>query len=180
MKELKVFEQNGQVLTDSREVAEMVERSHNELLKSIRSYCRHLNEGEIPPVEFFIESSYQDTKGETRPCYLITKKGCDMVANKMTGQKGVLFTAAYVTAFEDMKEQILNQKYITGYKTKRTSAGEVASLLKILRGVMKDQKSPPEDIAKMTDMICDQFGISLPENFVVENLYPQLMMVFIQ
>lgn len=69
---------------------------------------------------------------------------------------------------------------IEGYKTKRTSAGEVASLLKILRGVMKDQKSPPEDIAKMTDMICDQFGISLPENFVVENLNPQLMMVFIQ
>lgn len=69
---------------------------------------------------------------------------------------------------------------VEGYKTKRTSAGEVASLLKILRGVMKDQKSPPEDIAEMTDMICDQFGISLPDKFVVENLNPQLMMVFIQ
>lgn len=29
-----------------------------------------------------------------------------MVANKMTGEKGVLFTAAYVTAFEAMRERI--------------------------------------------------------------------------
>ncbi len=29
-----------------------------------------------------------------------------MVANKMTGAKGVLFTAAYVTAFEKMREKI--------------------------------------------------------------------------
>lgn len=28
-----------------------------------------------------------------------------MVANKMTGEKGILFTAAYVTAFEKMREQ---------------------------------------------------------------------------
>lgn len=29
-----------------------------------------------------------------------------MVANKMTGEKGILFTAAYVTAFEAMREHI--------------------------------------------------------------------------
>ncbi|WP_238473810.1 ORF6C domain-containing protein [Paenisporosarcina cavernae] len=29
-----------------------------------------------------------------------------MVANKMTGEKGVLFTAAYVTRFEEMEKQI--------------------------------------------------------------------------
>lgn len=29
-----------------------------------------------------------------------------MVANKMTGEKGVLFTAAYVTAFEEMRQTI--------------------------------------------------------------------------
>jgi len=36
-----------------------------------------------------------------------------MVANKMTGEKGVLFTAAYVSAFEKMRE------HIQGGKTKR-------------------------------------------------------------
>ena len=33
-----------------------------------------------------------------------------MVANKMTGEKGVLFTAAYVTAFEAMREHIMGEQ----------------------------------------------------------------------
>lgn len=33
-----------------------------------------------------------------------------MVANKMTGEKGVLFTAAYVTAFEKMQERAQKDK----------------------------------------------------------------------
>nr|DAG22186.1 MAG TPA: KilAC domain protein [Caudoviricetes sp.]DAG32329.1 MAG TPA: KilAC domain protein [Caudoviricetes sp.] len=56
--------------------------------------------------DFFIPSTYTDSKGEQRPCYLLTKKGCDMVANKLTGEKGVLFTAAYVTAFEKMRREL--------------------------------------------------------------------------
>ena len=84
----------------------MVEKPHNDLMKSIRGYCKNLNEGEISPVEFFVESTYIDSKGEERPCYLCTKKGCDMIANKMTGKKGVIFTAKYTTAFEKMKDFI--------------------------------------------------------------------------
>lgn len=97
---------NGIPVVDSRDVAQMVERSHNELLKTIRLYSDYLNQGEIPQIDFFIESSYTDAQNRIYPCYLITKKGCDMIANKMTGAKGVLFTAAYVTAFEKMREQM--------------------------------------------------------------------------
>lgn len=43
-------------------------------MKSIRTYSQYLREGEIPLVDFFIESSYIDGKGQTRPCCLITKK----------------------------------------------------------------------------------------------------------
>lgn len=73
MNDLTVFEQDGKLLTDSREVAFMVEKPHNDLMKSIRGYCKNLNEGEISPVEFFVESTYIDSKGEERPCYLCTK-----------------------------------------------------------------------------------------------------------
>lgn len=70
--------------------------------------------GKFSSVDFFIPHTYTDSKGEQRPCYLLTKKGCDMVANKMTGEKGVLFTAAYVTAFEKMRKnltRVLPQDY---------------------------------------------------------------------
>ena len=80
-----------------------------ELLRDIRNYAeiiRHSTERNFALSDFFIESTYKDPTGRTLPCYLITKKGCDMVANKMTGEKGVLFTAAYVTAFEKMREAL--------------------------------------------------------------------------
>ena len=56
--------------------------------------------------DFFLESTYFDGNGQERPNYLITKKGCDLIANKMIGKKGILFTAAYVNAFERMRKQV--------------------------------------------------------------------------
>ncbi|WP_060210350.1 Rha family transcriptional regulator [Sporosarcina koreensis] len=87
MNQLKVISMDGQLVTDSREVAEMVGREHNALLKSIRSYHQYLTQGGFARSEFFIESTYEDSTGRTLPSFLITRKGCDMVANKMTGKK---------------------------------------------------------------------------------------------
>ncbi len=116
MNELTIIDQNGKQVIDSREVAGMVEKPHKDLLKAIRKYCEYISNGRnFSPVDFFIESSYLDSKGESRPCYLLTKKGCDLVANKMTGEKGILFTASYVTAFEKMRET-LQPKLPTTYK----------------------------------------------------------------
>ena len=100
---------HGQQAIDSREVAEMVEKNHKELLRDIRKYVEimeksaEVSQRKIAPSDFFIESSFEN-RGKEYPCYLITKKGCDMIANKLTGEKGVLFTAAYVTAFEEMRQ----------------------------------------------------------------------------
>lgn len=86
MNELKIINHNGVEVVDSREVAQMVEKPHNDLMKSIRNYCEALTAGDFSLSDFFIESRYKDPTGRTLPCYLITKKGCDMVANKMTGE----------------------------------------------------------------------------------------------
>lgn len=87
----------------------MTGKQHKHLLRDIQGYIDVLSSGGQPnfgPSEFFIESSYINSQNKEMPCYLLTKKGCDMVANKMTGEKGVLFTAAYVTAFEQMRKHI--------------------------------------------------------------------------
>lgn len=81
---------------DSREVAEMVEKRHDHLMRDIETYVMYIEEMDAPKVwavDFFTESAYIDAKGETRKCYLITKRGCEMIANKLTGAKGVQFTA---------------------------------------------------------------------------------------
>lgn len=95
----------------SVEVAEMVGKDHSKLLRDIRNYVSQLNEAKIGFVEFFKESSYTDGKGESRPCYEVSKKGCEFIANKLTGVKGTEFTAKYINRFHDMEDAI-NGDYV--------------------------------------------------------------------
>ena len=106
MNQLQIINQNGKLLADSRGVAVMVGKQHKDLLRDIRNYSDILTSAELRSSDFFVANEYEDGKGEKRPCYYLTRKGCDMVANKMTGEKGVLFTAAYVTKFEEMESQL--------------------------------------------------------------------------
>lgn len=113
MNELTVFNFNQVDVVDSREVAKLVEKRHNDLLRDIRCYIEVMEksgERKIAHSDFFIKSSYKSEQNKEMPCYLLTKKGCDMVANKMTGEKGVLFTATYVTAFEKMREKVEQER----------------------------------------------------------------------
>lgn len=103
MKELQVFNFKGQNVTDSRLVAEMVGMRHTELLRKIKGYDKILTDAKLRSLDFFIASRYKDAQQKERPCYLLTKQGCEMVANKLTGEKGVIFTAEYVKAFNQME-----------------------------------------------------------------------------
>lgn len=83
----------------SYEVAEMMSRSHGDILKMLEGQVDKngktkivgiiptLTKGELPPLDYFIPNTYVDAKGETRKCYECTKLGCEMLANKMTGEK---------------------------------------------------------------------------------------------
>ena len=92
------------------EIAEMMQIEHWKILRKLegneklRGYIKILNDNNIVVVDYFIKSTYKDAKGEIRPCYLVTKLGCDFLANKFTGEKGVLFTAKYVKRFDEMEQ----------------------------------------------------------------------------
>lgn len=174
MNEFQLTQIDGEYYADSREVAEKIERPHSELLKSIRTYIGYLGEGKIPQSDFFVEATYRNEQNKELPCYLITKKGCDMIANKLTGKKGVLFTAAYVSAFEKMKEQLEAQTTVQHYPAKSTSAGEVSSLIKNIRIVMERQNSHPRKVAKQTELLLTHFGIPVIENFVETTPWEQM------
>ena len=95
-----------QKFIDSREVAEMVGKQHNELLKDIRRYAEQLGEGKIPQSDFFTESTYVNSQNKKMPCYQVTKKGCEFIAHKLTGVKGTEFTAKYINRFHEMEDAI--------------------------------------------------------------------------
>ncbi len=103
MNKLEIVDMNGQHTIDSRLVAEALEMQHKDLLEKIRNYERILIGGKFRSLDFFILSTYLDSRNREKPCYMLTKKGCEMVANKTTGEKGVIFTAMYVDAFNEME-----------------------------------------------------------------------------
>jgi len=107
MNDLTVFDRDGQLYTDSRQVAKMIGKDHKHLLRDIDGYVGVLSQSpKLGPDNFFKKSSYKAGTGKTYPCYLITKKGCEFVANKLTGEKGIIFTAAYVNAFHYMEDKL--------------------------------------------------------------------------
>lgn len=105
MNELKL-----QAITlDSREVAQMIGKRHDHLIRDIQKYIEYLTAPNFGLNEFFLKSTYKDSIGRTLPCYEITKKGCELIAHKMTGQKGVQFTAEYINRFHEMEKGLSGQ-----------------------------------------------------------------------
>lgn len=153
---------------NSREVAQMVEKEHGKLLKDIRRYSDQLNGAKIGLVEFFKESTYIDGKGESRPCYLVTKKGCEFIAHKLTGQKGTEFTARYINRFHEMEHELVTAS------PSEIPLGELASYLKAMDRVAHRQNLAPYKIAENFKKVSAQFGVELTEDFVKEPEFEQL------
>lgn len=152
----------------SMEVAKMTGKQHCDLLKDIRRYAGQLIEGKIPLNEFFTESTYMTENNRTVPCYLVTKKGCEFIAHKLTGQKGTEFTARYINRFHEMEEGI------NIIAAEKIPVGEVAKLTNIMDRVAVRQNLAPHRIAANFKAICEQFGIRLTDDFVKVPEYEQL------
>ena len=105
----------------SMEAAGWCGKRHTDLLRDIRKYVQQLGESKIAFTDFFKESTYITDQNKTLPCFLVTKKGCEFIAHKMTGQKGTEFTARYINRFHEMEGT--PQRLLTEHP------GEVAKLI---------------------------------------------------
>ena len=140
----------------SYEVAKMMEVEHAKVLRMIEGDKTHigiiptLRKAQLGVSEYFIESTYKvENNNKIYKCYECTKLGCDMLANKITGEKGILFTARYVKKFNEMienpykgistelrailmldKKQQEIEKRVTGIENKMTIDYELAENLR--------------------------------------------------
>lgn len=73
----------------------MMEVRHADLIGKIERHTTILekvNERNFSLVDLWQLSSYKDAQGKERKEYQVTKKGCEFLAHKTTGEKGDLFT----------------------------------------------------------------------------------------
>ncbi|MBE6088435.1 MAG: hypothetical protein E7206_10410 [Clostridium beijerinckii] len=62
----------------------MTGKTHDQLMRATRGYIKLLDaSAKMQTSNFFVESAYLDVYQSEKPCYLLTKKGCDMVDNKI-------------------------------------------------------------------------------------------------
>lgn len=162
------FWENEQTIT-SLEVAEMVGKRHDHLIRDIKKYIQELNapnfgeveklaERKIASSDFFVQNTYLDAKREERPCYNVTKKGCEFIAHKLTGVKGTIFTAKYINRFHDMEERIQNENgavVLNGLSVVKFIADDLrvseSSRLFMYENYCKDVGIPTGFLPKYTD-----------------------------
>ena len=156
------------------EVAEMMEVEHKRLIRKLegdkdrKGYIQILTEAQMGLSDFFNPSSYRDASGKENKCYEVTRLGCDFLANKSTGEKGVVFTARYVKRFQEMEQGLVNPN------PTEIPIGEVASYLKAMDRVAVRQNLAPYKIAEAFKVVSEQFGIMLPADFVKVPEYEQM------
>ena len=192
---MNIITTNSQTIT-SMEVAQMIDKEHKYLLRDIRRYLNQIdkinmeksNQTKIAPVDFFIENTYTDNKGEIRPCYNITHKSCEFIANKLTGIKGTEFTARYVTRFHELEEDNTINALISIMKTISDTMLEIQKStnerLDRLENSLKETQSTQPKLSKKKwsywstkmfpkyQLLTDYFQISYKELY--KNLYNEM------
>jgi len=92
------------------EIAEMMDMEHSKIIRKLeggsdrRGFVQILTDTQMGVSDYFIPSAYKDASGKENKCYKLTRLGCDFLANKFTGEKGVIFTAKYVKRFHEMED----------------------------------------------------------------------------
>ena len=93
---------------DSRKIAEVFEKNHFDVLRSIK---RIISDESGYSKEFternFAVSKYVDETGRKLPCYLLTRDGFVALAMGFTGKKADAFKEQYIKLFNEMEQQIL-------------------------------------------------------------------------
>lgn len=112
---LRTTESEHQTIT-TLEIAEMMGVAHWQVLrkldgreakgKHMRGYVEILADNHLVVSDFFVPATYLSEQNKEMPCYKVTKMGCEFLANKFTGEKGVLFTAKYIKRFHDMEDML--------------------------------------------------------------------------
>lgn len=113
-----ITERDGIPVTTSRAVAEQFGKRHDHVIRDIENIkaaltapdLGALNDNDSLTAQFwganFFKSEYRDTKGESRPYYIMTKDGFTLLVMGYTGAKAMQFKVAYINAFNRMERLI--------------------------------------------------------------------------
>ncbi|MFJ7558345.1 Rha family transcriptional regulator [Bacillus thuringiensis] len=130
-----VFENKGKVVTDSLMIAEMFEKTHDNVLKDIRKQIEYAGP-EFSLVNFH-ESNYENERGRKYLKYNLTEEAFTLVAMSYNTKEAVQMKIKFIEEFKRMKQHIQNQQQLPK---------DPMSILKLTFDVLEGQKQEIQDI----------------------------------
>lgn len=101
---IDVHQNNGILVTTSRNVAEVFGKNHADVLRDIRNLLEKCSS------EFslsnFAESDFTNERGKTYTEFLMTKDGTTMLIMGYTGELAMQFKEAYIKRFNEMEAEL--------------------------------------------------------------------------
>ena len=162
----------------SREVAEMMEVTHKNLLRKIGDINKVFGSSKLSHEKYWIEGTFEN-RGKQYKEYLVSKEGCEFLAHKSTGEKGILFTHRYMERFKEM-EQIIeqgSQQVITAKQVEEiatTVATTVATtiattILERLNKIIPDNTPKSEQISFNNTPVYTPYSVTKIANMLHRN-----------
>lgn len=152
----------------SLEVAEMVGRDHKNVLQDIRGVIAHLDELKIQPVNYFVESSYKGGNGQQRPCYILTKQGCELYGNRMTGTDGTAFSVKYIERFNEMEQQAQKVVPLSKDQALVTVLRTTADLVEDTHAIKLEQHEIRKELSMINEKVEEQITLTSGEQRAVQ------------
>ena len=105
---LGITEKDGKAVVSSRDVAQVFEKRHDNVLRDIKKIIDSDDDWGLLNFE---EMYYADSYGREQSEYAITRDGFTLVVMGYTGEKAMQFKKAYIAAFNEMERTLAPQNY---------------------------------------------------------------------
>lgn len=153
----------------SLEVAEMVGRRHDQVLRDIKTIIEHFGDDHKSVGNYFIEETYQDNLNRTKPCYLLTKKGCELYGTRMTGEKGTQFAVKYIERFNEMEQQqVQNVVPLSKDQALVTVLRTTADLVEDTQAIKNEQHEIRKELSIINEKVEEQITLTSGEQRAVQ------------
>lgn len=105
---IDVHQNNGVLVTTSRNIAEVFHKEHYNVIRDIKAILEKCSP-EFTALNFE-GSSYRTVQNKEAPMYLLTKDGVMMLIMGYMGEKAMLLKEAYIKRFNEMEQELKQRK----------------------------------------------------------------------
>lgn len=100
---------NNEVITTSKQVAEVFGKLHKDVMKAIKNLIEDSTAQNCALSKMFAEDSYTASNGKKNKMYIMNRDGFTLLAMGFTGSKAMEFKLKYIEAFNEMENKLKSQ-----------------------------------------------------------------------